>query len=107
MGVNGFLWVLDKNSILKYQAGDLKEKIIPEIFPQPKLFSKIFLSPNLPYLFVLEPVQKRILIFNKEGKIIKQFQSPNFDNLLDFTVSEDGKTIYLLNGLKVYRLNLP
>ncbi len=101
---DGSLWVLTKNSILKYQNGELREKISPDIFPPVKEFSKIFTSPNLPYLFVLEPVQKRILIFNKSGQLIKQFQSEKFDNLLDFAVSNDGKTIFLLNGLKVFKI---
>lgn len=101
---DGSLWVLTKDSILKYQAGELKEKITPDIFPPVKEFSKIIVSPRLPYLFILEPIQKRILIFNKTGQLIKQFQSEKFDNLLDFTLSDDGKTIFLLNGLTVFKI---
>jgi len=67
---------------------------------------KIFTSATLPYLYLLEPVQKRIIILDKKGQIVKQFQSQKFDNLLDFAISENGKTIYLLNGLKVYKILL-
>jgi len=52
----------------------------------------------------LEPSQNRIIILSKQGEIIKQFQSPEFDALVDFAVSGDGKKIYLLNGLKVYQI---
>ena len=139
MAIDGSLWILNKdNSIGKYYAGRLQETLKLDIFPYPKNFSKIFASPALPYLYLLEPAQSRIIILNKIGQVIKQFQSKEFDNLLDFAVveedkssssatelplseseggkevrlfdfaaarvSEDGKTIYLLNGLKLYKI---
>lgn len=104
ISVDGSVWVLEKNEIARYYAGNLQEKIELDIFPSPKEFSKILTSSALPYLYILEPVQKRIIIVNKAGQIIKQFQSEKFDNLLDFTISENGKTIWLLNGLKMYKL---
>jgi len=102
--VDGSIWALKENTIYEYYAGEFQRKIELEIFPQIKDFSKIYTSPTLPYLYILEPIQKRIVILDKTGKIIKQFQSEKFDNLLDFGVSEDGKTIWLLNGLKVYQI---
>jgi hypothetical protein len=104
--VDGSVWVLEKDAVLKYSGGDLKEKIELDVFPYPKDLTKIFTSPTLPYLFVLEPSQKRLLIFDKSGQIFKQFKSEKFDNLLDFAISKDGKTIYLLNGLRVYKIEL-
>jgi hypothetical protein len=84
----------------------LREKLKIDIFPEIKDFSKILALPNLPYLYILEPAQNRIIIINKTGEIVKQFQSEKFDNLLDFAVSENGKIIYLLNGLKVFKLEV-
>jgi len=104
IAVDGSVWVLEKNAISKYYAGVIQEKIEPDIFPQPGEFSKIFTSSYLPYLYILEPIQKRIIILDKAGQIIKQFQSESFDNLLDFGVSENGKTIWLLNGMKLYQI---
>jgi hypothetical protein len=105
--VDGLIWVLNKNnSLSQYYQGGLEEEISLGIFPEPKDFKKIFTSPTLPYLCLLEPAQKRIVILDKVDKTIKQFQSQKFDNLLDFSISEDNKTIYLLNGLKVYQIKL-
>jgi hypothetical protein len=105
--VDGSVWILDgENSIKRYYAGTLQETLDLKIFPYPKNFSKIFTAPALPYLYILEPDQKRIIIINRSGKIIKQFQSEKFDNLTDFTVSSNGKIIYLLNGMKVYQIKL-
>ena len=106
IAVDGSVWILGKdNSISKYYAGTLQEKLEIDIFPSPKDFTKIFTSPALPYLYILEPIQKRIIILSKTGEVIKQIQSEKFDNLLDFGVSKDGKIIWFLNGLKVYQIS--
>ena len=107
IAVDGSVWFLDKdNRINRYYFGELQETLVLDIFPEPENLSKIFISPNLPYIHILEPGQKRVIIVSKSGKIVKQFQSQKFDSLLDFTVSDDGKTIYLLNGLKVYKIKI-
>jgi len=115
IAIDGSIWILNKNnSLSRYHRGELEEEITPQIFPEIKNFRKIFTSPALAHLYVMEPAENRIIIFDKAGsasspqagQIISQFQSRQFDNLLDFTVSPDGKTIYLLNGMKVYRIQL-
>ena len=77
-----------------------------EIFPSPKAFSKIFVSLQLPYLYILEPSQNRIVILNKSGQIIKQFQSEKFDSILDFAVSENGREILILNSQRIYKIEI-
>lgn len=105
LAVDGSVWVLNKdNTISRFYAGRLQEVLTPDIFPESQDFSKILIKPGLPYLYLLEPSQKRIVILTKQGEIFLQFQSEKFDNLLDFAVSADGKTIYLLNGSKIYKV---
>jgi len=106
MAVDGSIWILtNKNAVERYYTGRLQQTISLEIFPYPENFSKIFTTFQHPYLYILEQGQKRVIISDKSGRIIKQYQSEKFDNLLDFAVSEDGKTIWLLNGLKVYKIS--
>lgn len=104
LAVDGSVWILNQNLIYEYHGGNLQREINLEIFPTKKEFSKIFTSPTLPYLYILEPAQKRVIVIDELENIINQFQSEKFDNLLDFAISEDGKTIYLLNALKVYKI---
>lgn len=107
LAVDGSVWILNENnSIDRYHAGNWQETLELNIFPLPKNFSKILTLSGLSYLYVLEPAQNRIIVLNKSGEIWRQFQSESFDNLKDFSVSENGKTIYLLNGLKVYKVEL-
>ncbi|MBL7142057.1 MAG: hypothetical protein ISS83_00075 [Candidatus Pacebacteria bacterium] len=107
IAVDGSVWILTKeNTIERYYNGKLQETINIQTFPFVKNLSKIFTSNQLQYLYILEPEQKRIIILNKSGQTIRQYQSDKFDNLLDFSISQDGKTIWLLNGLTLYKLNL-
>ncbi len=105
MAVDGSVWVVNKDqSIAQYYSKYLQKTLKVDVFPEPTDLSKIITSNNLSYLYLMEPAQKRIIITDKSGLVVKQFRSDKFDNLLDFTVSNDGKEIYLLNGLKVYKI---
>lgn len=105
IAVDGSVWLLNPdNTLSRFYAGRFRETVKVDIFPQPENFSKISIIPSLPYIYILDPAQKRIIIINKSGQIVKQFQSEKFDTLLDFSVSDDGKIIYLLNGQKVYKI---
>ena len=107
MTVDGSVWILNgDNSILRYYAGSFQETIIPDFFPFPENITQIKTKADIPYFYLLEPVKNRVVIIDKKGKIIKQFQSEKFDNLKDVDISQDGKTIYLLNGSTIYKLKL-
>ena len=99
IAVDGSIWILNQNNkIQKYYAGTFQKTLKLNFFPEFRNPEKIYTSPTLPYIFVLEPCQNRIVLLNKTGKIQKQFISEKFDNLSDFAVSTDAKTIYLLNA---------
>lgn len=106
MTIDGNIWiVLNENEIERYYQGEYQETISVNIFPFLENPTKIWTKFDLPRLYILEPKNNRIIIIDKKGRILKQYQSEKFNNLLDFAVTEDGKTIYLLNGLNIYRLS--
>jgi aromatic ring-opening dioxygenase LigB subunit len=105
--VDGSIWTLNgDNSISEYRAGNLQQKITLDIFPAAKGFSRIKTSSDVSYVFILEAAQNRVIIMDKQGNLIKQLQSDSFDNLLDLAISKDGKTIFILNGLKIYKISI-
>jgi hypothetical protein len=107
LAVDGSVWILSKdNNLLRYYGGQLQQTITPDVFPAPQSLSKIVIPFGSSYVFISEPGQRRLIILDKDGKIFKQFESEKFNALLDFAVSRDNKTIFLLNGLKVYKINL-
>lgn len=104
LAVDGNVWVLNDREINRYYAGVLQEAFTLDIFPALQNPTKLFTSSFDPYLYLLEPAQKRIIVLDKQGGLVKQFQNNELNNLKDFTVV--GQTIYLLDGFKVYQINL-
>ncbi len=107
MTIDGSIWILTAdNKIIRCSGGVCKENLVFNFFPYLENPTKIWTSENHSYLYLLEPVKKRIVILTKQGGLLKQYQSDKFDSLLDFAVSKDGKTIWLLNGLKLYQISI-
>ncbi len=106
--VDGSIWLLkENNEIWEYENNrPLTNSGISykEIFPFPEKFTKIATSHESP-LFILEPKNSRIVIFSKEGELIKQIIFPNLDNIKDFVIFSQTK-IYLLDNQKVYSIDL-
>jgi len=105
MAINGSIWILNNdNSIDVYYKGKLKKTIALDIFPKISNITKIKTKPDFSSVYLLEPLNSRLIIINKKGELIKQIKSEEFKNLKDFSVSSDEKTIYFLNGNKVYKI---
>ena len=103
--VDGSIWILiDNGKVNRYHEGRWQETIKFSVFPYIQNPTKLWTFPSLPYLYVLEPLTNRLIITNKNGEIIKQYQSKLFNNILDFAVSKDGKTIYILNNSILYKI---
>ena len=108
MAIDGSIWILNKsNTIDRYHQGVFAETISLAIFPIPKNITLLKTAASIPYLYLVEPSQKRIIVLDKTGIIIKQFQSNRFDNLKDIAISQDGKTIWVLNEKTIYQLSIP
>ncbi|MFH1657382.1 MAG: hypothetical protein ABH919_02845 [bacterium] len=106
MAIDGSVWILNDKKIDRYYAGELQDIFQPDIFPALQKPTKIWTSSFHSYVYLLEPVEKRVIILDKQGKLVKQFSNKELNNLKDFAVSDDGKKMYLLNGSKIYQVDL-
>lgn len=108
MAIDSAIWILNEDNLIYcYHKGEYQETLNLYTFPFPENITKIQTNINTPYLYLLEPINKRIIVFDKEEKkIIKQFQSEKFNDLKDFILSKDGKTIYVLNNQEVYKIEV-
>lgn len=105
MGIDGSIYVLKRSGeVLKFFKGSKEEFEISAIDPGLEGASRIFVSPEKNYIYILEPAKQRLVIFDKEGKFILQYRSDQFTDLKDFTVDENKKIIYFLNGKSVYEI---
>jgi hypothetical protein len=106
--INGDIYILNNNEILKYASGIKQDFSLKEIEPKLKNPDKIVVSKETKkYIYILEKKNKRILVYNTEsGSLISQFTSPLFTNLTDFTINEKDKKAYLLNDGIIYEISI-
>lgn len=106
--IDGDVYVLKSTGeVIKLTKGIPQTFNLENIDPPLKEGSKIWTYNELKYLYILDSIQKRILIFDKEGKLLTQLTSPEFKNPTDFVIDEENKIGYLIDSNKIYKIILP
>lgn len=107
LAVDGDVFVaLENGTIIHYSQGKKLKEIKPDIIPPLLKIGQMFTSANLKNLYILGPLNNRIISINKKDGLIKQYAVSELSNLRDLWVDSDEKTIYLLNGLEVYKIEI-
>jgi len=111
--IDGNIFILKNNgSILKYFKGEKQNFALQEINPKLKKPAKFYTDSDSDYLYILEPSNKRIIIYEKEtansttNNLMVQYTSSKFTNLKDFAIDEKNKIIYVLNGNEIFKINI-
>ncbi|MCG2701228.1 hypothetical protein L6267_03620 [Candidatus Parcubacteria bacterium] len=105
ISIDGHIYVLKSSGeVLKYLKGQADDFTLENVEPKIENARKIIVSPELKYIYMLEPVNKRLIIFDKTGKFLLQYHADEFNELKDFAVDEAAKKIYFLNAASVYEI---
>lgn len=107
MQIESSVYVLLKDGqILRFTKGD-KDNFsydgLPSGVKDPKSF---FVSSETDNLYVLDSGNSRVLILTKTGGYKGQINGSKFAQVSDLVVDEKGKKIYLLEGSKIYSVDL-
>lgn len=99
IAIDGSIYVLKNNgTIIKLLKGKLQNFDIKTIEPPVEQATKLIMSPDQNFIYILEPTKNRLVVFDKNGNLKKQYRSDQWQSLKDAVVDEKNKTIYLLNG---------
>jgi len=93
-------------TIIEYSQGQKIREFKPTVNPSLNMGGQLFTNREMKNLYILDPENERIVALNKKDGFITQYVSAEFDSLKDLWVSPDEKTIYLLNGLKIFRIEI-
>lgn len=100
--INGMVYIAKTDGqMLKFLKGGEEKLILDSVEPAISDNVKLLVGTDEAYYYLLEPAQKRLLIFEGSGKFILQYQSKQFTNLKDFSIDEKTKTMYFLNGATI------
>lgn len=66
----------------------------------------IFISSDTDNLYILDSGNSRLVVVTKIGAYKAQYQGDRFGTASDLVVDEKGKKVYLLDGNKIYTMDL-
>src|SRR3989339_285750 len=107
LSIDGYIYVLKNNGeIIKLLKGQISATLNANSIVDPPMenVTKLFVSPELKYIYVLEPINRRLILFDKTGKFLMQYLLPNASDLKDFAVDEKNKIIYFLDNASIYKI---
>ncbi len=106
LAIDGDIFVLTSDGkILMFTAGSAKEfaTAIDPALDKPLI---IWTYNNVQNLYVLESTNKRIVVLDKSGKLIRQYSDPQWQNPTGMVVNEEKKLIFVLDNNKIYRFSI-
>lgn len=107
MAIDGKVWLTTaKGELFSFAQGSKQSLKVSGMLSPFSSSTAIYTTPELQSLYILEPSQHRLVVLDKTGAYQKQFVSKDIGVATDVTVSQDGKTAYLLAGSVVYSVAL-
>ncbi|MDP3685842.1 MAG: DUF4398 domain-containing protein [bacterium] len=107
LGVDGYIYLLlDDGKIVKLLKG------VPVAFAQTELGTplskdaRLFINDAVKHLYVLDPSNQRVVVYDTTGKLTKQYVFPTARDLRDLTIGGKEETLYVLDGTAVYTVPL-
>ncbi len=92
--------------ILRFTRGDKDNFGFEGLDKSVKDPKSIFTSSDTDNLYVLDSGNSRLLILTKTGKYKGQIGGEKFGSATDLVVDEKGKKVYLLEGSKIFQVDL-
>jgi hypothetical protein len=103
LAIDGDLFVLTKNDVVKLRSGREQDWNTATIDPPLTNPLDLFTDVTTPSLYILDPAGGRIIVLNKEsGAMTAQYTSEELKNATAFTVEEGEKRIVFLTGNKAF-----
>ena len=107
MLIDSSVWILNQdNSLDKYTSGNQDYFSFSGLDENIQNISTFFVSDETTKLYLIDAETSRLLVFDKTGVYQSQYSGEKFATAQDLLVDEKGKKIYLLEGNKIYQIDL-
>ncbi|MEK7097646.1 MAG: hypothetical protein AAB906_02255 [Patescibacteria group bacterium] len=102
MDIDGNIYALRSDGeLIKLLKGRQENFALEDVEPAINNPAKLIARTDNNFIYILEPSQKRIIVFDKNGKFFIQYTTDK--EIKDFAVDEKNKTFYILSGSSVYK----
>lgn len=107
LAVDGSIFVLQPGAkVQEFLSGRLTSFALSTIHPTLTDATRLWTDVASTHLYVLDPNQRRVVVFDKDGRLVDQYSSPQWTDLRDVTANEKTKTLYVLNGSTIHTVTL-
>jgi hypothetical protein len=107
MAIDGDLFVLkESGEMLKFVKGSQVPFSITGLEPALERPTYLWTYSDVDAIYILEPAQKRVIILDKNGKLLKQFTAPAWENPTGMVVDNERGVLYILDQNKIYKLDI-
>jgi hypothetical protein len=104
--VDGAIYTTDGKDIQKFVLGLKRDFKTQPLNPPLVNMTKIVTSNESDYLYLLAPNDKKVVIYDKQGKLVIQLYFSNLNELNDIAVDGQNKYLYLLDNKNIYRVSI-
>ncbi|MCL4366735.1 hypothetical protein M1563_01050 [Patescibacteria group bacterium] len=107
MQIDASIWVLNSSgTILKFTQGNQDQFTLNGLDKPLSNPQSFFVSDKTNNVYILDNGNNRIVVVDKNGNYVAQYQSDRLGVFTDLVVDEENKKIYLLSGSKIYQIEL-
>ncbi len=102
LAIDGDIYVLTGSEIKRFASGRELAYTTASVDPALMNASKIWTTLGTDYLYILDPVEGRVVIFEKSGAFVTQYASEQLKGAVGFVVRENEKKIYFATPERFY-----
>ncbi len=107
MSIDGSVWIgTTDGKILRFTQGRDNPYVSHGVTPAFGLDLRVYTSDSVNNVYVLDNQNNRVVVLDKDGTYLAQYQWSQKFNPSALTVSEQAKKIFLLAGGKIYSIDL-
>lgn len=108
LAIDGDLFVSKNNGqIAKYTSGLSQPFPLTGLDPELSSGTRLWTYTDIPYLYILDSQNKRLIIFEKNGHLVGQLTNDTLNNPTGMVIDSVAKIIYLLDSGKLLKAPLP
>lgn len=107
MAIDGNIFLLRNSTVDKFFNGQKQDFELSPVIPPLQNATAIFTNENSKNLYVLDPQQSRLLVFDKTGKLQSQITDDKFRDASDLYADETAKLIYIIAGSELLQVTMP
>jgi hypothetical protein len=103
----GYIDLKNNGEIIKLSKGIKQNFSIQGLEPALKNGGKIWTYTDLNYIYILDSLEKRIIIIDKNGNLKSQIKAGEFEKPSDMVIDEENKVGFVVDTSTIFKITLP